>query len=59
VQHEGRHHVGKVPAAAGAGVKRQHELMRLRRELSNAVETEDYEVAARLRDEISAMETSS
>ena len=59
VQHEGRHHVGKVPSAAGTGVKRQHELMRLRRELSNAVEREDYEVAAQLRDQIGTMEASS
>ena len=59
VQHEGRHHVGKVPSSADKGVKRQHELMRLRRELSNAVEREDYEGAARLRDQLSVMETSS
>ncbi len=57
VHQEGRHHVGKVPASAGKGVKRQHELMRLRRELSTAVESEDYETAARLRDEIQAMES--
>ena len=48
-----------MPSAAGKGVKRQHELMRLRRELSNAVEREDYEAAAQLRDQISAMEASS
>ena len=57
VHQDGRHHVGKVPTSAGKGIKRQHELMRLRRELSSAVEREDYELAARLRDEIQAMES--
>ncbi len=51
------HHVGKVPRGRTDGTEqRQRELMRLRRELSQAVEREDYENAARLRDEIKAME---
>ena len=50
-------HVGKVPARSGAGQEKQGELMRLRRELAEAVEKEDYELAARLRDQIKALET--
>lgn len=55
--HEGgSEHVGKVPASAGDGAKRQARLLQLRRELHTAVEQEDYESAARLRDEIKAFE---
>lgn len=49
------HHMGKKPAHAGSE-DRQGELMRMRQRLQNAVEHEDYELAARLRDEISDME---
>jgi protein arginine kinase activator len=55
--HEGAtQHAGKVPTAAGAGEKRQAHMLRLRRELTTAVDREDYEAAARLRDEIKALE---
>ncbi|MFQ5590553.1 MAG: UvrB/UvrC motif-containing protein [Phycisphaerae bacterium] len=51
--HEGAtHHVGKVPITADTVVRRQAGLIRLRRELQEAVDHEDYEQAARLRDEI-------
>jgi protein arginine kinase activator len=51
--HEGgTHHVGKVPNRAGVGEQRQVKLQRLRGQLDDAVEAEDYELAARLRDEI-------
>lgn len=62
--HEGAsHHIGKVPArrnnpaslgtAAGAIVKKKKpDLTKLKRELENAVESEDYERAAKLRDQI-------
>lgn len=54
--HEGAtHHLGKVPARrGGSGVpaKRQLDLVRLRKELGKAVEAEDYERAAKLRDQI-------
>jgi protein arginine kinase activator len=49
-------HVGKVPARSGAGPKKQQELMRLRRELAEAVEKENYELAATLRDQIKALD---
>jgi protein arginine kinase activator len=54
--HEGAtHHLGKVPTrrgGSGVPVKRQIDLTRLRKELARAVESEDYERAAKLRDEI-------
>ncbi len=56
--HEGAtHHVGKVPATANDTVRRQAGLLRLRRELQEAVDGENYEVAARVRDQIQAMES--
>jgi protein arginine kinase activator len=54
--HEGMtHHVGKVPTrrgGSGVPIKRQADLTRLRKDLSKAVEAEDYERAAKLRDQI-------
>src|SRR5205085_4878662 len=48
--HEGMtHHVGKVPTrrgGTGVPIKRQLDLTRLRKELTKAVESEDYERAA-------------
>jgi protein arginine kinase activator len=49
------HHVGKVPTRrgnSGVPMKRQVDLTRLRKELAKAVEAEDYERAAKLRDQI-------
>ena len=58
--HEGAtHHTGKVPARRrGEGVVRakRPSVNRLRKELQRAVESEDYEAAARLRDEIASAE---
>ena len=55
--HEGAtHHVGKVPRRAGAGEHRQQQLMRMRKRLDQAVAGEDYELAAKLRDEIHRFE---
>lgn len=45
-------HCGKVPAKASVYTKKQIEVMRLRQRLEAAVKNEDYELAARLRDEI-------
>jgi protein arginine kinase activator len=54
--HEGAtHHIGKVPTRrGGSGVpaKRQLDLAKLRKDLQRAVEAEDYERAAKLRDQI-------
>ena len=58
--HEGAtHHIGKVPARrGGTGVpaKRSLDVTRLRKELDRAVQAEDYEKAAKLRDQIKAAE---
>ena len=55
--HEGRvQHVGKIPGGRENKHKRQHELMRLKRELQDAVEAEDYERAAFLRDKVKILE---
>ncbi len=55
--HEGgTHHIGKVPRRAGAGEQRQAMLMRMRKQLNAAVVGEDYELAARLRDDINRFE---
>jgi protein arginine kinase activator len=54
------HHVGKVPArrgGTGVPMKRQADLTRLRKDLQRAVEAEDYERAAKLRDQIRQAET--
>ena len=48
--HGGTEHTGKVPSRAGRDAKDQRERMRLRRQLAQAVEREQYEEAARLRD---------
>jgi protein arginine kinase activator len=49
------HHLGKVPARrgnSGVPIKRQVDLTRLRKDLQRAVEGEEYERAAKLRDQI-------
>lgn len=56
--HEGAtHHVGKSPTTADAAVRKQTGLLRLQRALREAVEDEDYEVAARVRDQIRVLES--
>ena len=49
-------HTGKVPSRAGESQRKQRDLMSLRRQLRTAVEREDYEEAARLRDLIKEKE---
>jgi protein arginine kinase activator len=57
--HEGAsHHIGKVPQSRGDAERDQVSLMRLRRELEEAVKVEDYEAAANLRDQIAGLEGS-
>ena len=51
------HHVGKVPDTADATVRKQTGLLRLRRELEEAIEQENYEQAARLRDQLRSLES--
>ncbi len=52
-------HIGKVPRRAGAGEQRQAQLIRMRKRLNEAVVGEDYELAARLRDDINRFESQS
>lgn len=49
-------HLGKIPSKGGASVEQGRELMSLRTQLKQAIEKEDYEQAAALRDRIRAME---
>jgi len=49
-------HVGRVPRHCHSGISQQAKLLRLRQELTKAVEQENYEGAARLRDQISQLE---
>jgi protein arginine kinase activator len=56
--HGGTEHTGKVPRRAGADVTAPRQLMQLRRQLQAAVESEQYEEAARLRDLIKQKESS-
>ncbi len=50
------YHVGKVPGGRENKRKRQHEILRLKKELDQAVACEDYERAAVIRDKIKSME---
>ena len=50
-------HVGKRPHRAAAGSGKRTELIRLRREMKEAVDDEKYERASQLRDEIQRIES--
>ncbi|MCX7388115.1 MAG: DNA helicase UvrBC [Planctomycetota bacterium] len=54
--HEGVEHKGKRPRSTVVGTQEQGQLIQLRNAQRNAIEQEDYETAARLRDEIVAIE---
>lgn len=54
--HEETRHVGKIPKRAPTGTERHSELIELRKKLKQAIEIEDYELAARIRDQIKAQE---
>ncbi len=53
----GDHHIGKVPKRAGTSQIKQERLSALRKQLKECVELEQYEKAAAIRDEISAIES--
>lgn len=56
--HEGAtRHVGKTPTTANETVQRQTGLIRLRRELQDALDAENYERAASVRDQIEVLES--
>ncbi len=54
--HGETHHTGKCPQRGARSSQKHYELIKLRNELRTAVEEEDYESAARLRDDIQALE---
>jgi protein arginine kinase activator len=54
--HEETRHTGKIPRRAPRDPVRQTELIQLRNDLKRAVAAEDYEMAARVRDKIKAIE---
>jgi protein arginine kinase activator len=54
--HGDTQHKGKFPRRAPEASRRQHELIRLRTQLRTAVESESYEEAARLRDQIQGLQ---
>jgi protein arginine kinase activator len=49
-------HVGKVPKRAGGRVKTKREIERLKREMQNRIDREDFESAAQIRDRIRELE---
>ncbi len=49
-------HMGKVPKRAGGKVRARREIDRLKREMQSRIEREDFESAARLRDQIKELE---
>lgn len=55
--HGATQHIGKAPVQRPGSSRQNIELARLRSELKSAVEVEDYEEAARLRDTIRQMES--
>lgn len=54
--HGNSRHIGKIPHRGAAEVVKVQEINRLRQQLQEAVEQEDFEQAAQLRDQIRAME---
>lgn len=55
--HEDTTHRGKRPRAGNVGAEQQSRLIQLRTEQKEAIDREDYELAARLRDQIADLES--
>ena len=53
--HKGTRHVGKTPEALRQTRENVDRLKNLQKKLAKAIETEDFETAASVRDEIKAM----
>jgi protein arginine kinase activator len=49
-------HTGKVPKRSGGLIKHKRDIECLKKELANRIENEEFEVAAKLRDEIRELE---
>lgn len=54
--HGNHKHIGKVPAKAGSSLKLKREVERMRGEMQKKIYEEDFEEAAKLRDEIRKLE---
>ncbi len=54
--HGANQHIGKKPKRGSTNTESQTELIRMRREMKDAIESEDYEEASRLRDSIREIE---
>lgn len=54
--HGNTSHVGKVPKRTGGHVKMRREIARLKQEMQSRIEQEDFESAAKLRDQIRVLE---
>ncbi|MGR3218306.1 MAG: UvrB/UvrC motif-containing protein [Candidatus Anammoxibacter sp.] len=53
--HGSSQHIGKVPPSAGKEVAKKNRLLQLRKDLNSAVENENYEDAATIRDQINKL----
>ena len=54
--HGREHHIGKVPAMNPIQLETRKELLNLRRQLKRAIEREEFESAAEIRDRINEIE---
>lgn len=54
--HGSENHTGKIPKKAGSRIKLKREIMSLKKQLQRAVEREEFEKAAKLRDQIKELE---
>jgi protein arginine kinase activator len=54
--HGSTEHTGKIPSDAGAEIKSKRQLVQLREELKKAIENQEFEKAAELRDKIKELE---
>ena len=50
-------HAGKTPQTADTQIRKENELIRLKRDLESVVKSEDFEKAAQIRDRIRTLET--
>jgi len=57
--HDQVHHIGKVPKRCPQGADQKTQLIRLRREMKEAIATENYELASELRDKIRVINSQS
>jgi len=54
--HDQVHHIGKVPKRCSQGAGQQTQLIRLRRDMKEAIASENYEQASEIRDQIREIE---